>query len=342
MKKIFTLLSIIALSSATFAQQKEKAVKTLLDFEGNVLKSNTKTDNLNKKAVDLSIGFEVSEGYKLGDINKQNGWSVTGTNAEGTAFVQNQNIVSDKFHGGALSFLAAKDTRYGKQSSAIVGGFYSKGAESLDDVEVYVMVGIDNASSYIFSTVNNAAESYVDQIRIIGTGNIWVADYEVGQYADTGFVASANTWYKLSIKYNTKDNKVEYFVDDELAYERFPSDVATEMITDEIRVTHDNAATTTKIYADDIKIGAGSLATSEVNKTTKVKVYPNPASDFVKINNPSSEKIESITIGDLTGRTVKYVDTKSSTIDVQSLPSGVYLLKIKTDKGMKIEKIIKK
>ncbi|WP_414646643.1 T9SS type A sorting domain-containing protein [Empedobacter sp. UBA5036] len=41
-------------------------------------------------------------------------------------------------------------------------------------------------------------------------------------------------------------------------------------------------------------------------------------------------------------RTIKYVDSKSSTIDVQSLPSGVYLLKIKTDKGMKIEKIIKK
>ena len=77
----------------------------------------------------------------------------------------------------------------------------------------------------------------------------------------------------------------------------------------------------------------------------KISIYPNPAKYELKITNYEG-KINNVEICDLTGRTVgvenfRPLSDGAATINVSSLPQGVYLVKIYTDKGNVVRKVVK-
>ncbi len=82
---------------------------------------------------------------------------------------------------------------------------------------------------------------------------------------------------------------------------------------------------------DNFAIKAISGVNSVVNESLKIKVFPNPTSDFVSIQTDDSSKFVSATIKTLLGETI--FTTNSTTIDFTHLLSGFYLIEIKTDKG---------
>jgi hypothetical protein len=72
--------------------------------------------------------------------------------------------------------------------------------------------------------------------------------------------------------------------------------------------------------------------------SVNLKIYPNPVKDVLNIQTP--ETIEQIEIFDLLGRILKK-ETNTSTTVVSNLHSGVYLLRIKTEKRIKTFRFIK-
>lgn len=73
-----------------------------------------------------------------------------------------------------------------------------------------------------------------------------------------------------------------------------------------------------------------NLATNENNLSkSDVKIYPNPAKDFININ--SEKKINLIEILDQSGKRIS--ESKESKINVSHLPKGIYILKIKFSNG---------
>ncbi|WP_234110530.1 SBBP repeat-containing protein [Chryseobacterium sp. R2A-55] len=72
----------------------------------------------------------------------------------------------------------------------------------------------------------------------------------------------------------------------------------------------------------------GILKTAETN-TYSVKIYPNPATDFIKVQHSKNEKISKVEIFDMEGKMVKNIPSLSqNTVDVKSLSAGMYLMKI--------------
>lgn len=69
-----------------------------------------------------------------------------------------------------------------------------------------------------------------------------------------------------------------------------------------------------------------------------IKIYPNPASDYINIYS-TKYQIETSTIYDLSGKQV--LGSKLQKINVSHLPSGAYILNIKTNSGYKNFKFIK-
>jgi hypothetical protein len=69
-----------------------------------------------------------------------------------------------------------------------------------------------------------------------------------------------------------------------------------------------------------------------------VKIYPNPVEDVLHIQ--SSATIEQATIYDLSGRLLRQVQMTND-IPIQDLARGVYMIKIQTNKGVEIGKIVK-
>jgi len=81
-----------------------------------------------------------------------------------------------------------------------------------------------------------------------------------------------------------------------------------------------------------IKITSPTLGLGDIKKTEKgLAVYPNPATDFVHIENGSDVTIETIDLYDVTGRNIKSYkssDVKDNVISVSNVVPGNYILKI--------------
>ncbi len=74
----------------------------------------------------------------------------------------------------------------------------------------------------------------------------------------------------------------------------------------------------------------------------QLKVFPNPAHNYLQIEIKAADLIiTSIEIRDITGRLVKFNNTKTDWINIESLPAGLWLLTIKTSRGNVIKRIIK-
>lgn len=73
-----------------------------------------------------------------------------------------------------------------------------------------------------------------------------------------------------------------------------------------------------------------------------VKMYPNPANELVNVKATTS--INSIEIYDVQGRILatSLFNETSVSLDLTKYSAGIYYLKIKTDEGSKVEKLIKK
>lgn len=71
-----------------------------------------------------------------------------------------------------------------------------------------------------------------------------------------------------------------------------------------------------------------NLATNDVGSKSTLSVYPTLAKDIVNIK--TNDKIEKVQLFDISGKLIS--TTKSNSINVSSLSSGVYIINIKTDK----------
>jgi len=72
------------------------------------------------------------------------------------------------------------------------------------------------------------------------------------------------------------------------------------------------------------------------------KIYPNPATDYVSIEQKTTDGVtlKSVQILDSSGKWIKSVKDNFNQIDVSNLNKGMYLFVIQTDKGNKTEKIV--
>ncbi|GEN68469.1 T9SS type A sorting domain-containing protein [Chryseobacterium rhizosphaerae] len=76
-----------------------------------------------------------------------------------------------------------------------------------------------------------------------------------------------------------------------------------------------------------------------MEQKTNVELFPNPATDILSIK--TSVKIDEAEIFDISGKKVN-VTLNRNTMDVRSLPSGSYMIRIKTETGVITKQFIKK
>ena len=83
------------------------------------------------------------------------------------------------------------------------------------------------------------------------------------------------------------------------------------------------------------------LGAKDLTKDSNVWVYPNPAASVVTVE--ATDGIKSIEMYDIQGRLLQAITstTTRTNMDISYRPAGVYLLKISTNKGVKVAKVIK-
>ncbi|RKE95040.1 T9SS type A sorting domain-containing protein [Ichthyenterobacterium magnum] len=82
-----------------------------------------------------------------------------------------------------------------------------------------------------------------------------------------------------------------------------------------------------------------NFSTLDVNDSELIEfsIYPNPTSDYITIQ--STKTVDNVEIYDLLGKLV--MSSSKKHIDVKSLSSGAYLVKVKIDDKITVKKIIK-
>lgn len=92
------------------------------------------------------------------------------------------------------------------------------------------------------------------------------------------------------------------------------------------------------IGLDDVEVNVeGKMEASRVNKNL-VSIYPNPTSDFIKVQNVKD--LQLVRIFDMSGKKVK--ETSSADIDIRNLSNGQYILNIYSGNEVMSRKFIKK
>lgn len=107
------------------------------------------------------------------------------------------------------------------------------------------------------------------------------------------------------------------------------------------------AADGTQIFKDNGKFGAQATYMVDVlypagieEVTAENSIYPNPATDQITIN--STDNVQRVEIYNMQGQLVKAETGAVNNISVKDLANGMYTLKLTTDNGTSIHKIVKK
>ncbi|MBR4506042.1 MAG: choice-of-anchor J domain-containing protein [Bacteroidales bacterium] len=113
-----------------------------------------------------------------------------------------------------------------------------------------------------------------------------------------------------------------------------------ESITGDFKIAFRHYETTGgfAILVSDIKVVAeGTTVGIDRANEANVSIYPNPASSMLRVE---GEGIQQVEIIDVNGRVV--MNTQAGIINVESLVSGVYMVRVVTNDGVSTQKIVKK
>lgn len=84
---------------------------------------------------------------------------------------------------------------------------------------------------------------------------------------------------------------------------------------------------------------SSSMDVNEVSNSY-IHIYPNPATRYITIDSPQQALIE---ISNMQGQLIKILSVNGKTnVDISALPSGVYVMKMKTEKGFAMKRFVKK
>ncbi|MEM6719924.1 MAG: T9SS type A sorting domain-containing protein [Bacteroidota bacterium] len=114
------------------------------------------------------------------------------------------------------------------------------------------------------------------------------------------------------------------------------ADMVDNGMAEFINVVDPNAAAVSGMSSFDFS----TLSVEEPNELAELSIYPNPVKDIIHINNTSTEIIKA-EILNVNGQLVLSQENNLTTINVNSLPSGMYMLKVYSEKAKKTIKIIK-
>ena len=85
-----------------------------------------------------------------------------------------------------------------------------------------------------------------------------------------------------------------------------------------------------------------NLSTSDFDRLTKIKVYPNPVKDELRFENPDHINIDKVEVYDMSGQKLKTFSSVDEHIDLENLGSGVYFVMIHHQGNSSTFRVLKK
>ena len=321
MKKIFTLLSIAALTTSFAQVQKINSVEKLETKVNNVELTNKvdettysqlSSDDLSPEisvlsCQDLQAPVQISRGYDMkADYGINVPFTVTKINVAGKPYkdgVVEGMIV--KYNGEWSDYMLLSNSEMTDAYGALV--FTSAEDAAWYDIELDDPYKIPVGQKFLTSIV-----AYIGKFTTNPNGSFipWVNN--------EGTTETRPSWFGGEAGLCGIDENGNY-----------------------VNISSVPDFADTGVYLLKVTGNAEGLGTVELG-STNLAVYPNPATTEVNVKLEGS-KVADVTVADVTGRVIPVSFSKDGKVDTSRLAAGVYFLRVKDDKGVtRIQKIIKK
>lgn len=274
------------------------------------------------------ISFETDEGFEIGTIHNQNGWTVT----EGSdGFLANQIITDENASDGSFSFKNSYESDFDFQWFPIFGAakeFDTQFSNENFSISYDILVTEQMGADFEFTIFSKDELDEYYPIAGVGMeyqGNMYVInsiDYDFEMVE--GVEWTIDEWYNIRIEINP--NEIKYYFNNELVYtgENYNSvEIAG------FNMLHNNYGGSAFYDNFIIQTEEEGLNVNDLN-SNEFSIHPNPVRETLTIN--SDQNISTIEIYSLTDQKIKQFK-QISNINVSDLNKGTYLLKVTSEKG---------
>jgi hypothetical protein len=254
----------------------------------------------------------------------------------GGLFTMNAQIWSDNFDAGVSNWTMVDSD----------GDGYNWEAVDLGAPNTPAMASYSYVNNVGPVTPNNYAISpAIDLTGVTGSITLsWDAKGQDASWAQeryTVYVATGNTvadFLASSVNYSevVTDNGVGgVFYTKTLDISSFAGE------TIYVAFRHHDVTDMFSLHIDNVEVDTSASVDSAL--AGSFSVYPNPAKDMLNISNSIGAEINSVTVSDINGRTVKQVAANGveSQINIADLNAGVYFVNINSNQGSLTKKIVK-
>ncbi|MDO5510020.1 MAG: T9SS type A sorting domain-containing protein [Weeksellaceae bacterium] len=291
------------------------------------------------------ISFEQSEGYVTGDINGQNGWTVTGA-GEGV-FITNQVITDNFSTHGSWSFQNNHEEEFPPQQSVNVGATYTLSTplnptEFVIEYDIHIPTATPSpegmTSDYVFWVLNEEGQ-FIQAIYMFSQGNV----YAIG-YNEQGAAA----WVNQQVEFEF-DTTYEFRLEgmgENIGLSINEESIALLPIMNQgniARIAMRNNNHAGFAYYDNIRINA-HLSTNDVAGAVRGSVvYPNPVKDVLNVRLAEGFEVAKTSVNVLNTAGQRVAAFKNvSGINLSRLTPGVYIVEITDGVNTETKKIIKR
>lgn len=299
-------------------------------------------------------------------IKSANGGSTMRTSvASGTDYYQSPQTIGTEWQQVTYAFTAkSQTTKVSLDLGKSTETFY------IDDIEMYPLTsnnivngGLETGTGDVFTnwtkagaTANLTSESVevrsgTRALKAISTGtNEWDLVMQSDAVATViGRYYEAAIWIKSvggasTMRLSTTGGTAEYgpatLINNTTTWQRVS--LVFKATATSTKFNMDLGKSTETFYIDDASFNAAqtvALGVSDFNaENDKISFYPNPVKDYLNID--SNTAIKSITIFDLTGKTVRTIKNAENiqSVDLSGLNQGMYILSTDTNKQFKFLK----
>jgi hypothetical protein len=100
--------------------------------------------------------------------------------------------------------------------------------------------------------------------------------------------------------------------------------------------------TDTSRIANQFMVTGGGIIDNigTTGEKTGIKIFPNPATSSFTVKTSNNNKILSVVIYSLSGNKIKMIKPQRNEVSIEGLNRGMYLVKVLTDTGSKVEKVM--
>ena len=157
---------------------------------------------------------------------------------------------------------------------------------------------------------------------------------------DQVFTFPEDQWFKTTCVYDLDNQVWDMFIDGQQVIFAQVFEFGGQVFTELAGIDFYSASPNNDMYIDDITMANGILSTEDFTED-KFSVYPNPVKDILNIESAAS--VDKITVYDVLGKVVlqEKPGKISPTVNMGSLSSGTYMVKVTIGNNSKIVKIVK-